>query len=328
MPKKVKRCFWQMVTAMSLLWICSPGLATEPQASGTKVAVVNGSVINENDFNREVSVFQRQLMSRGNSPSDSQILEMKKNVLEILINRELLYQKSRDKGIKVDEAEVANQLKTLKGQFANEDEFKSVLIKKNFTETMLISEIQRRLAIQQLIEKELVQGVTVSDAETKTYYDANLNAFKQPEQVRASHILIKVNPNADESQKLISRTKIEKVQKKLQEGQDFAALAKEFSEGPSSAKGGDLGYFGRGQMVKPFEEAAFALGTGGVSGIVETSFGYHLIKLIDKKPEGMMPYEEIKDKLKEYLKEEKVSNQINLYVEGLKREAKVERFLK
>jgi peptidyl-prolyl cis-trans isomerase C len=328
MPKKAKRCFWQMVTAVSLLWICSPGLASEPQTSGGKVAVVNGSVINENDFNREVSVFQRQLVSRGNSPSDSQILEMKKNALEILINRELLYQKSKDKGIKVEEAEVANQLKTLKGQFANEDEFKSALIKINLTETTLISEIQRRLAIQQFVEKEIVQGVTVSDEETKRYYDANRDSFKQLEQVRASHILIKVNPDADESQKVICRGKIEKVQKKLQDGQDFAALAKEFSEGPSSDKGGDLGYFGRGQMVKPFEEAAFALRIGEVSGIVETNFGYHLIKLIDKKPEGMMPYEEIKDKLKDYLKEEKISNQINLYVEELKREAKVERFLK
>jgi len=113
----------------------------------------------------------------------------------------------------------------------------------------------------------------------------------------------------------------------LKKGDDFAALAKKYSEGPSGARGGDLGYFSRGQMVKPFEEAAFALKPGHVSDIVETQFGFHLIKLVDKKPEGMVAYKDIKDKLSEYLKSEKVQKEITNHVENLKKHAKIKKFV-
>jgi peptidyl-prolyl cis-trans isomerase C len=145
--------------------------------------------------------------------------------------------------------------------------------------------------------------------------------------VRASHILIKVDPKADESQRATARKKIDKIQQKLQQGEDFAALAKEFSQGPSSVKGGDLGYFGRGQMVKPFEKAAFGLMPGDVSGIVETRFGYHLIKVIERRPETTMAFKDIKGRLGRYLMQEKVRREVNLYVQKLKKKAKVERFI-
>jgi peptidyl-prolyl cis-trans isomerase C len=146
--------------------------------------------------------------------------------------------------------------------------------------------------------------------------------------VQASHILIKVDPQADESQRAEARKKIEEIKKKLGKGGDFAALAKEFSQCPSGSKGGDLGYFRRGQMVKAFEEAAFALKRGEVSDLIETKFGYHLIKAIDKKPETTIAFEEIKSKLGRYLKQNKVQEEVRQYVEKLKEKVKVERFLK
>ncbi|MBK5101874.1 MAG: peptidyl-prolyl cis-trans isomerase [Desulfobacteraceae bacterium] len=183
------------------------------------------------------------------------------------------------------------------------------------------------MAIQQFIDRQFAQKVTISGEETKSYYDSHLDSFKQPEEVKASHILIKIDSQAKESQKTEARKKLEEVQKKLNKGDDFAALAKEFSQGPSSAKGGDLGYFRRGQMVKPFEEAAFALRPGEVSDIVETRFGYHLIKIFDKRPETTMAFKDIKEKLQQYLKQGKVREQVSAYVEELKGKAKVERLL-
>ncbi|MCK4727485.1 MAG: peptidyl-prolyl cis-trans isomerase [Desulfobacterales bacterium] len=183
------------------------------------------------------------------------------------------------------------------------------------------------MAIQKFIDNELVQKITVSDKEIKTYYDSNPDFFRQSEQVRASHILIKVHPQAEESQKAEARKALEKIQLKLKEGDDFSALAKESSQCPSSAKGGDLSYFKRGQMAKPFEDAAFALKPGEVSDIVETRFGYHLIKVVDKKPKSMIPYQDVKDRLGQYLKQEKARKEVSLYVEKLKQEAKIERFL-
>ena len=132
---------------------------------------------------------------------------------------------------------------------------------------------------------------------------------------------------ADGSKKAAARNKIEEIQHRVQKGEDFAALAKEFSQGPSSAKGGDLGYFGQGQMVKPFEEAAFAIMPGDVSDIVQTKFGYHLSKVIDKKSQTTIAFKDIKDRLGRYLKQQKVQKEVSLCIQKLKEKAKVERFL-
>jgi peptidyl-prolyl cis-trans isomerase C len=136
----------------------------------------------------------------------------------------------------------------------------------NLTEADLRFQFERDLAIRKLLDDQIGGKITVSEKESRAYYDSNLESFKKPEQVRASHILIKVDPGADEAKKAEARTKIESLQAKLKKGEDFGALAKEYSEGPSGPKGGDLGFFGRGQMVKPFEEAAFSMKPGQVSG--------------------------------------------------------------
>jgi len=327
MQAKRGRWFWAPVVVLALVSFAWLALAGGTQPSEDKVAVVNGSVITQADFDREMSRVQRRLFSMGKPLSDSQLSEVKKEALENLIDRELLYQESQKKGIKVDQAAINEQLSTLRKQFPSEAEFKGALSKMNLSEVHIKSQFKQGMAIQQFVDKQFVQKVTVSDKEIKDYYDSHPDSFKQPEQVRASHILIKVDPQADKSQKAEARKKLKKIKLKLQKGEDFAALAKEFSQGPSSTKGGDLGSFSRGQMVKPFEEVAFALKPGEVSDIVETRFGYHLIKVIDKKPETTIPYQDIKDRLEQYLKQEKVQKEVSLYVEKVKEKAKVERFL-
>ena len=247
MQIKHGRWFLALVTTINLAWIAPPALAAEKQTSEGKVAVVNGSVITREDFDREMSRVLRQLASMGKSFDDSQLLATKKEVLEGLINTQLLYQESQRNGIKVEEVAINEQLLTLKKRFPNEDQFKSALIKANLSEADVRSQIKRGLTIEQFVTKQFVEKVTVSDKEVRAYYDSHPHSFKQPEQVRASHILIKIDPQADESQRAEARKKIEEIQKKLQEGEDFAALAKEFSQGPSSAKDGDLGYFRRGK---------------------------------------------------------------------------------
>jgi len=144
----------------------------------------------------------------------------------------------------------------------------------------------------------------------------------------ASHILIKAEQDADKAKTLEAKEKIEMIQKRVKKGDDFAALAKEFSEGPSAPKGGDLGYFGPGRMVKPFETAAFKMEPGEVSDIVKTRFGYHLIKVMDKKPAKQVTFEEVQDKLQQFLKQQKVQKEVEAYIKQLKESAKIERFLK
>lgn len=327
MKIKSGRWFWALVAASAVVSIVLIALASEKQPSEGTIAVVNGIVITQEDFDQEMSSVQRQLLHMGKHLNDSQMPAIKKEVLENLINRELLYQETQRKGIKIDEAKVNEHVMTVKKRFPSEAEFKSALTKANLSEADIKTQITRELAIEQLIGTYVSNKVTVSGQEIKAFYENHPNLFTQPEQVRASHILIKVDPQADEGKRADAQKKIREIQKKLQKGEDFATLAKALSEGPSKVKGGDLGYFSRGRMVKSFEDAAFALKTNEVSDIVETKFGYHLIKVTKKKPETIATFEDVKDKLGQYLKQQKVQKEVRIYVDRLKEKAKVERFL-
>ncbi len=324
--KRPKKWFWAILVAMTIAW-AAPPMSTLSQAASSKIATVNGTAITQADFDREVQLAQRRFASSGRSPEDSELLALKKEILENLINRELLYQECQNKGIKVEKTTINEQYELLKKRFPHETDFKDALSRLNLSEAEMKSQIERDLAIQQLITEKFVQKVTITDKETKAYYDSHPQAFRRPEQVRVSHILISVDQTADQAQKAAARKKIEDIQKKLNKGEDFEALAREFSQCPSGSRGGDLGYLGRRQLVKPIEEVAFALPPGQVSDIVESPFGYHLIKVIEKRPETLRGYEEIKVKLQEYLKQQLVGKQVDLYIEELKGKANVERFL-
>ena len=315
-----------MVTGLVLVLTALPASAAEKQPSADKVAVVNGSVITKKELDRELGRVTEQLLQMGRPVTDDQLSQMRTRMLDNLIAYELLYQESKKKNVKVADAAVDERIGELKKQYPDEAEFNKMLSSSELTEADLKSYMKRGMAIEQLVDKEIVQKITVSDKEVKDYYDSNPERFKQPEQVRASHILIKIDPEADESQKAEARKQIETIQKEVKKGGDFAALAKEHSGCPSSTKGGDLGYFARGQMVKPFEDAAFALEPGQVSDIVETQFGYHLIKVTDKKPPSTVSFDQVKGKIAESLKQQQVREKVLAYVKELRGKAKVEIF--
>ncbi len=156
---------------------------------------------------------------------------------------------------------------------------------------------------QELLRREL-SNVAVTDEDMESYYKANMDTFKQPEMVRARHILIKVDKSASEEEKAKAKEKAEGILKRIKAGEDFAKLAKEYSDDPGSkANGGELGFFARGRMVEPFEEAAFALKPGEVSGVIQTDFGFHIIKVEEKKAAGVEPFEEAKEKVRSQLME-------------------------
>lgn len=318
---------WALVAGVVCLLIALLALSLVKRPSEDRVAVVDGSVITHEDFDREMSLVKQGLLNMGKPLIDSQLSELEKEVLEQLINRELLYQESQRKGIRIREAEVDEELKALKKGFPSDAEFKNALEEANLSEVEVKSQIERGLAIDEFITGHFVVKVTISDDEVRAYYESHPGSFEQPEQVRASHILIRIDPQEDRSKRSSARKKIEEIRQKLRKGEDFAAIAREFSQCPSSAKGGDLGYFRRGQMTKPFEDAAFALRPGEVSDLVETKFGYHLIKVFEKKPETAMAFEDIKEGLGRYLTQEKIQKEVSLYVQKLKKNAKVEVYL-
>ena len=180
------------------------------------------------------------------------------------------------------------------------------------------------MLIQKFLEEEVASQVELSDEELQEFYNENPNYFETPESVSASHILIQLGEDASEADKAEALRKIEEVAAKVEAGEDFAELAKEFSEGPSAPDGGDLGSFQRGRMVPAFEEVAFNLEPGEVSGIVETQFGYHLIKVAEKTEAGTMDFEEAKEAIRGFLKQQKEQEAVTSYIENLKEEYTVE----
>ena len=316
-----------LTTGLTLLLVSALTFAANKKAPGDKIAVVNGVIISQGEFDRELDFFVRRAAPEGQQLPELQLAKIQNDVLESLIDREVLFQESQKKGIEVKADEISDQLKKIKQRYPDEAQFAEMLKGIGLTESDVQTQIKRGMAIQQLIDKEVGEKVKISDEESKQYYDTHPEFFKQPEQVNASHILIKVDENASEAQKAEARKKIQEVQQKLQKGEDFATLAKTYSEGPSAPQGGNLGYFRRGQMVKPFEDAAFKLKPGETSDIVETRFGYHLIKVIDKQPEKTLAYAEIKDRLNELLKKQKLETEVDVYIDSLRKDAKIEKFL-
>lgn len=318
---------YQFAAFFICIFIALTAAAQEQKPADSKAAEINGVVITKAQFDKELSIHMDRVARQGQQVSDDQLAELKKDILDGLIEREVLYQESQKAGIIIEDQKVDEQLAAIKKRFPSEAQFKTALSKMNLTEDEVKMQISRGLAIRALIEQEIASKIVITDAETKAYYDDNPQMFKQPAQVKASHILIKVDADADEAKKAEARKKIEAVQQKIKAGGDFAELAKEYSEGPSKTRGGDLGFFRRGQMVKPFEDAAFAMKANEVSEIIETRFGYHIIKVYEIKPDQTLAYADVKDKLSQRMKQEKIEENATQYIGQLKKDAKIEKFL-
>lgn len=322
-----------------LVTICAIFLMVCPVLAGDKVikttdpvdtkniAVVNGTPILKTDFDIEFDQFKNRFMQKGQTIPPAQIENAKKEILDSLINQELLYQESVKQGFKVDDAEISQNLAKIKKGFPSEAEFQNAITAMNLTVAGISEKIKRGLVVNKMIEKALGEKIVVSDDETKGFYEGNPTSFSKPEQVKASHILVKVDAQSKDTDKEVAKKKIASIQEKIKNGEKFDELAKAHSDCPSGAKGGDLGFFGRGSMVKSFEEAAFSMKPGDISDIVETQFGYHLIKVTDKKEAQKISYQDAKENIEKYLKRKKTEEEVNVLITALKKDAKIVKHL-
>lgn len=302
-----------------------PALSAEGDQKGETVVLrVNGEIITEAALEREVGRHEGQ-MTVPAQPADAGKNEaIRKKALDGIVDRTLLVQEGKKLGIEAKDAQVDEEIKAFKARFPSPDQFDAMLARMKMTEPDVRTEFYRRMTIRAVIEREVTPKVKVSEEEIKGFYDQNPSLFKTPERVRASHILLKTDPKATDQDKAAAREKILSIKKRIEGGEDFATLAKSSSECPSAAKGGDLDYFEKGQMVPAFEEAAFALKPGELSNVVETQFGFHLIKVVDRKDPGAMSFEETKPTIEEHLKQQKVTDQLTVYLAELKSRATIE----
>jgi foldase protein PrsA len=235
-----------------------------------------------------------------------------KAVLNEMITKEVIEQEAAKQNVTVTDEETNAQLQKMMTAYGGEAAFNQALASSGY----VIEDVKNDLIVSLKIKKVMAPGITITEEETKQYFDENKAAFEQEEEVKASHILVASEEIANE------------VKNKLASGEDFAELAKTYSTDTSNKDmGGALGFFGRGRMVKEFENAAFSLKAGEVSGPVKTEFGYHIIRVDEKIEAAAADYEKSKAEVEDILLEQKVGEQYNAWLQGKYQELKVENLL-
>lgn len=246
------------------------GCTQKGNTDNSVIAEVNKTVITKEDFLKEISRLPEWARDRFHDK------EGKKQFLEEMIKRELVYQEAEKRGLHKDKDFIAK-----------------------------VEEFKRMTLLSAILEKEIGEKAVVDDAEARDYYNKNPNEFKT-DTIRASHILVDTEEEA--------RNILEKIKK----GEDFSKLAESFSKDKGTAqRGGDLGFLGRGRTVPEFENAAFNLKSGEISAPVKTHFGYHIIKVFDKKEGSQLDFEQVKDKIKKQLISEKQREALESFIKGL-----------
>jgi len=312
-----------------------PKTEVQPGGPAEIVAVtVNGFDITEEDVEEKIKPRLEQMAARNKQLPPAFIEQlrtrMRKEALERMIVERLIDEQVKAAPIVVTAEDVNDLIKAMAAAEKLSMEDMKALIEasgQSFEQWKQQRQFEKGIAYQKLFESRFDDKVNITEEDARKYYSENQQQFEIPEQVRASHILIKPDtsdPNVEPAlAKAAAKAKAEELLKQIKDGDDFAELALANSGCPSSARGGDLGFFSRGRMVPAFEEAAFALEVGQVSDIVETKFGYHIIKVTDRKDASVTMFEQAKDDILKLLTQTRQAELAKEYIESLKAQANI-----
>lgn len=284
------------------------------------VAEINSKKITNQNLEDEI---KRQVKADLSYFNEEQKHQLKKSVLDRLIQRELISEEALSKNLKPNDQALKAKLEEIYKRFESDEQRNKFFESSNVSKERFEQEIANDMAIESYLKGHVFKDVTTNEKEALDFYNSNTDKFQVPEQVKARHILFKVAQDAKEEEVNKAKAKAEKVLAEAKKGADFAQLAKENSEGPTKEKGGDLGFFSRGQMVKPFEDSAFSLKPNEVSELVRTQFGFHIIKVEEKKEASTASFEEVKNNLSQYLVAQKQQEILAKKLAELKEKAKV-----
>ncbi len=294
------------------------------------VARVNGKPIYEDRVVPEVEKGLRKFKKYGMKQKSPELIKrLQEKALSKVIDQELIYQKSQKLTISDLDKKIDQKLQKMKRKYGTEERFEKYLKRRNLTVQSLRESLKERIYIDEYLKKQGISEPEILEKDIKRFYDSNPNNYYREESVKASHILIKVDENAGPKEKKKAQEKAEKIRKEILGGnKDFAEMAKKHSECNSASGGGSLRYIQKGYMPEEFDKVAFALDKGAVSEVVETKFGYHIIKVLEKTPEGITPYAEVKDFIKKFLQGDESKKKLAAHITELKGKAKIEILLK
>lgn len=312
---KIKRdqISWRfcLVFFLSVLWMgCNSRDSAEGGKGSDEVATVNKEAITRDHFMNELRLAKRKYRIQKNDVlPPEQLILLKTNALNELIKLTMLLQEAKRQGITISEQEIRTQLERSREGYDNE----------GFRRTLEIEEISQEiwnkkqntiLLIKKLTERVLNSNINISEKRLLEYFNINREEFQKGEQVRALHIMVETE---DEARRVL---------KKIRKGKSFSELAIDHSRGPEGKTGGDMGFFEAGQMPKGFDDV-FKLKINKVSGIIRTPFGYHIFKVVEKKPERNMSFKESKKQIHNKLLRKDQEEAFQKWVETIREKSEI-----
>jgi len=292
------------------------------------LATVNGEKLTSDGLKQYLHNTESRLASLNRPFPKKQYDRLVSQFLESAINFTIFSQEAKANHLEGDIKAVQKDIERLKGQFSNGEGYMAFLHKEGITEGQLIERMRKTHAVRQLLKKNVNSQVNITDELLKKFYNENSKKFEHPELVRARHILLPLKPDAPEAKvKETEKLMAEIVKKYKEEGVSFELLAKQYSKDGSAQKGGDLGLFPRGAMVKEFEDVAFSLTPGGDGRVVRTRFGLHYVQTTEKQPAGLWSFDKIKSQLKTQMVRSEINKRSIEFLGSLKKKTVIKKFL-
>ncbi len=251
--------------------------------------------------------------------------QLRIEAMDLMIEQELVKQAAEKEGISGDPADVDKQIEELRKVFDTDEQLRMKLEGDGYTEASYRRHVERMAAAKAYLDRVRADAADVRDAEVERFYEENEDRLTLPEQVRVRHILLTWKPMGTQNDRAAIHKQMEPILDRARAGEDFAALAREFSEDSATkGNGGDTGFFNRGTMVPAFERAAFSLEPGEVSDPVDTVFGVHIIKLEEREEPRLLPLDDVREQLRDYVREEKMEAVVDAKIDELRAAADVE----
>ncbi len=278
--------------------LCGPISRSEAVVVDRVVAVVNQEIITLSELEKWIDPFKEKIVAEDRLEKREQVQALRQEVLEKLIEEKLIDQEAKKLGIKVSSKEIEATLETVRRRnSATQEQLEKALIAEGLTLESYKKQIEKGLRRRKLISSAVKVETKAGEKELREFYQKNIDRYRINETFRPAHILFVIPKEATQGEIREIRKKCERVLGKIKGGDDFGEMALLYSQDASSKSRGDLGYFRKGELLPVFEREALRLKVGEVSGIVRTEFGFHIIKLLDRKGVDPLPFEEVRAKV-------------------------------
>lgn len=284
------------------------------------VVVVNDEVITQREVTRLlVPIYEKYEKEYTGKKLENKMLEAEDTIIDQLIDDKLILSEAKRRGIEATEKEIERKVQTIKERFNTEEQFREALAKENLSLSELRDRATNDTIKSKLVQNEMGGKVVITPSEVRKYYDDHIGDFTESAKALVLNILIK--KKNEERKEEESKFLIEKIKEFAKRGDDFEALAKEYSEGPNAKEGEKMGLVEKGQMIKEIDDAIFSLEAGGISDIVKSPLGYHIFKVTEKTPEKVIDFEIVKYEIEDLIYKEKIDKNLKKWLKELRRNA-------